>query len=160
MKKIIVGLAMGIATLSMLFGSQTAFAVTCPDGTPGAGRGDVKSLAECSLSDTEDTFMTTLQQILNVVIAVLGFVAVAVIILGGFTYITSNGDASKLTKAKNTIIYGVIGLVVALLAFAIVNFVLDSVFGGEKSSDDSGDDVVTEAYVSGKKLSGTSKKKN
>ena len=40
----------------------------------------------------------------------------------------SNGDAAKLTKAKNTIIYSVIGLVVALLAFAIVNFVLANVF--------------------------------
>jgi hypothetical protein len=48
------------------------------------------------------------------------------IILGALRYVISAGDASKITQAKNTILYAVIGLVVALLAFAIVNFVLTS----------------------------------
>jgi multisubunit Na+/H+ antiporter MnhB subunit len=57
---------------------------------------------------------------------VLGFVAVVVIILGGVQYTTSSGDPAKVKKAKDTILYGIIGLVVALLAYAIVNFVLSS----------------------------------
>ena len=76
----------------------------------------------------EKPLMKRLSIIINVILSVLGIVAVIVIILGGFTYITSNGDAAKVTKGKNIILYGVIGLVVALLAFAIVNFVLGSVF--------------------------------
>ena len=46
----------------------------------------------------------------------------------GISFATSQGDSGKVAKARNTILYGVVGLVVALLAFAIVNFVLSSVF--------------------------------
>ena len=109
---------------------QPVSAYTCPEGTPGAGRGDVNSLAECSISESEDTFIPTIATIINVVLGVLGLVAVIMIIMGGITYVTSSGDATKLAKAKNTIIYSVIGLVIALLAFAIVNFVLSNVFPG------------------------------
>jgi len=51
-----------------------------------------------------------------------------VIILGGVQYTTSAGASDKVKKAKDTIMYGIIGLVVALLAYAIVNFILSSVF--------------------------------
>ena len=67
--------------------------------------------------------------ILNVVFAVIGLVSVFMIILGGFTYMTSQGDAAKVKRGKDTLLYGIIGLLIALLAFAIVNFVLSSVFG-------------------------------
>jgi high-affinity K+ transport system ATPase subunit B len=53
-----------------------------------------------------------------------GIVAVFVIILGGVNYMMSQGDSGKIAKAKNTIIYGLIGLIVTILAFAIVSFVL------------------------------------
>ena len=45
-------------------------------------------------------------------------------IIGGIRYVISNGDSSQITSAKNTIMYAVIGLVVALLAYAIVNFIV------------------------------------
>ena len=67
--------------------------------------------------------------ILNAVIGVLSFVCVVVIIIGGVTYMTSSGDAGKVKKAKDTILYGVIGLVVCVLAFAIVNFVISNILG-------------------------------
>ena len=79
----------------------------------------------------ENSLTNGINQIINVVLGVLGLIAVIVIIIGGFTYITSSGDAAKVTKAKNTILYGIIGLVIALLAFAIVNFVLKEVFNGD-----------------------------
>lgn len=68
--------------------------------------------------------------ILNAVIGVLSFVCVVVIIIGGVTYMTSSGDAGKVKKAKDTILYGVIGLAVCVLAFAIVNFVISNVLSG------------------------------
>ena len=105
---------------------------TCPAGSLRAGEG-VTSLAECNLSKDEadeSTLMKTIQTIINVALGILGIVTVAAIIIGGFQYVTSTGDAGKVTKAKNTIMYGVIGLVVALLAWAIVNFVLSNVFNG------------------------------
>jgi hypothetical protein len=45
------------------------------------------------------------------------------LIVGGLRYITSNGDAQGATSAKNTILYAIIGLIVAILAYAIINFV-------------------------------------
>lgn len=65
--------------------------------------------------------------IINSVIGVLGIVAVIVIIIGGINYMTSSGDAGKVKKAKDTILYGVIGLIVCVLAFAIANFVIQAI---------------------------------
>jgi hypothetical protein len=62
--------------------------------------------------------------IVNVLLFVVGAIAVIMIIVGGIMYATSAGDSGQVTKAKNTILYAVVGLVVAFLAFAIVNFVV------------------------------------
>lgn len=53
-------------------------------------------------------------------------IAVIVIIVAGFMYVTSGGDAAKVVKAKNTILYAVIGLVIIILAFAITGFITGS----------------------------------
>lgn len=65
--------------------------------------------------------------IINVIIYVIGAVAVVMIIVGGFRYVVSNGDSGSITTAKNTILYAVVGLVVAILSYAIVNFVIGSI---------------------------------
>lgn len=88
---------------------------------------DLSNISSSFIGNTE--LWPILNNIINVALAVIGFIAVVMIILGGFQYTTSAGDASKVTKAKNTILYGIIGVVVALLAFAIVNFVLKNIFG-------------------------------
>lgn len=69
---------------------------------------------------------TRIKQIVNTLLFILGTIAVIMIVVGGIKYTTSNGDASAITSAKNTILYSVVGLVVAILAYAIVNFVLDA----------------------------------
>lgn len=66
----------------------------------------------------------SITDIINVVIGILGIICVVVIIIGGVGYMTSAGDSGKVKKAKDTILYGIIGLVVCVLAFAIVNFVI------------------------------------
>lgn len=65
--------------------------------------------------------------ILNAVIGVLSFVCVVVIVYGGIQYMTSSGDAGKVKKGKDTILYGVIGLIICVLAFAIVNFIISNI---------------------------------
>ncbi len=72
----------------------------------------------------ETDLMGSIKLILNAVFFIIGIIAVVMIILGGISYATSQGDPGKVKKGKDTILYGIIGLVVALLAFAIVNFVL------------------------------------
>jgi hypothetical protein len=66
-------------------------------------------------------FVSTLVKTL---LFILGAVSVVMIIFAGFRYVTSGGDAKAVEGAKNTIMYAVIGLVVALLAYAIVSFVV------------------------------------
>ena len=77
--------------------------------------------------DMTDSLPTTVSNIISVVLYAIGIVAVVMMILGGFQYITSSGDAAKVTKAKNTILYGIVGLVIAILAYAIVQFVINGV---------------------------------
>ena len=65
-------------------------------------------------------------QITNTILAAVGLIAVIMLIFGGVRYIISGGDQKKVTDAKNTILYAIIGLIIALLAYAIVNFVLNA----------------------------------
>ena len=63
--------------------------------------------------------------ITNVLLFIIGAVSVIMLIIGGFRYVTSQGDSSQVTSAKNTILYAIIGLIIAILAFAVVSFVTD-----------------------------------
>lgn len=65
----------------------------------------------------------------NTILLVVGLISVIMLVYGGLRYILSGGDSKKVTDAKNTILYAIIGLIISLLAFDIVNFVLNSVVG-------------------------------
>lgn len=62
--------------------------------------------------------------IVNTLLFVIGALSTIMIIVGGIFYVTSSGDAGKVAKAKNTVTYAVVGLVVAFVAFAIINWVI------------------------------------
>ena len=66
-----------------------------------------------------------IKNIVNILLFIVGVASVIMIIIGGLKYTTSAGDQSAITSAKNTILYSIVGLVVAALSFAIVNFVVD-----------------------------------
>lgn len=74
-----------------------------------------------------DSLVGNVTAVLNAVIGILGLVCVVVMIIGGINYMTSAGDAGKVKKGKDTILYGLIGLVICVLAFALVNWVIKSV---------------------------------
>ncbi len=63
----------------------------------------------------------------NTVLMAVGLISVIMLIFGGLRYITSGGDAKKVTDAKNTILYAIIGLIICVLSYAIVNFVLSTI---------------------------------
>ncbi len=106
------------------FTPTPAFADQCsPQVCSGNYPDSVKAGCGCSEA-RKDKLPGVIQIILNSIIAILGTVAVIYVIVGGVNYITSNGDTGKLEKAKKTILYAVIGLVVAALAFAVVNWVI------------------------------------
>lgn len=64
--------------------------------------------------------------IANVLIFLVGAIAVIYLIIGGLRYVTSGGDAKAVSAAKDTILYAVIGIVVAVVSYALVSFVLSS----------------------------------
>ena len=67
------------------------------------------------------------KNIVNILLFIIGAVSVIMLIYGGIRYTTSGGNANNVTAAKNTIMYSIIGLVVAILAFAVVQFVVNQV---------------------------------
>lgn len=67
------------------------------------------------------------KKVVNIMLFVIGAVAVIMLIYGGVKYILSGGAQDKVQEAKNTILYAIVGIVVALLAFAVVNFVIQGV---------------------------------
>jgi len=69
----------------------------------------------------------------NVLLFIIGAISVIMLIIGGIRYVVSGGDSAAVTSAKNTILYAVVGIVVAILAFALVNFVIGS-FGAQGES--------------------------
>ncbi len=81
--------------------------------------------AEAAQGNTSAVPLTTqIQNITNTMLFAIGVVAVIMLIVGGFRYIFSGGNSTSVNAAKDTILYAVIGIVVAILAFAIVNFIL------------------------------------
>lgn len=111
---ILLGISFGVATPI-----NTVFADSCDPSLPPA----VLEANGCNSSSNQQ-LPNFIINIINVIIGILGLVAVLVIIYGGIQYMTSAGDGPKVKKAKETILYACIGLIVCVLAFAIVNFVI------------------------------------
>ena len=80
----------------------------------------------CGSQKTDRDAQKVVKDVLNLVFTWIGIVSVIVIIIAGVFYITSQGEPDKIKRAKSAILYAVIGLIVSLLAFAIVNFVLNA----------------------------------
>lgn len=66
-------------------------------------------------------------RITNTILYIVGIIAVIMLVLGGIRYILSGGDSKKVTDAKNTIMYAIIGLIIAVFSYAIVNFVIGAI---------------------------------
>ena len=69
------------------------------------------------------------QTITSIMLSLIGAVAVIMLIIGGFRYVVSGGDSSAIEGAKNTILYAIIGIVVAFLAYAAINFLTEQLVG-------------------------------
>lgn len=110
------GLAPVVASAEA-YAAPSSFAAAVDDAKDG-----VKKINDGNTTNLPDF----IKSIINILLFVIGIIAVLMIIVGGIRYVVSGGDSNAVTGAKNTILYSIIGLVVALMAFAIVNFVLNS----------------------------------
>lgn len=70
-----------------------------------------------------------IETVVNTILLILGSVAVIMLVVGGFRFVISGGDQAAVNRARDTIIYAIIGLIVAMVAYSIVGFVLDSLKG-------------------------------
>ena len=104
--------------VTTIVASQGAFAVTLREGAE-AARCDG---CPADLFGDNGIF----KRITNMIVYMVGVIAVIMLIIGGIKYVISGGDSKKVTDAKNTILYAIIGLVIAFLAYAIVNFVISA----------------------------------
>ena len=111
---------------SAIFGSDAMAQVGAGGAISGinSARGDG---VPDNLASGDDSII---RRVINLMLYAVGVISVIMLIYGGFRYVISGGQKESVTAAKNTILYAVIGLVVAMLAYAIINFVLGTFSGG------------------------------
>lgn len=118
-------LALGLSFVAPAVAPLDVAAQCTSDATGGLGGG-----AECAkgVDQQTDLFGSSgvFTTITNVLLFIIGAISVIMLIIGGIRYVVSGGDSSAVTNAKNTILYAVIGIIVAILAYAVVNFVVGS----------------------------------
>lgn len=100
-------------------------AASLPQVSSAAPVDQARQGAQGAGADTGPTFDEVVLTVSNILFFLVGIAAVIMIIIGAIKYTTANGDQSNITSAKNTILYSIVGLILAVAAGAIVNFVLD-----------------------------------
>ena len=118
-------LALGVSAAANIVGAPVVNAADCTSSANGGLAGG----ASCAkgASQQSDLFGSNgvFKTITNVLLFIIGAISVIMLIIG-IRYVVSGGDSGAVTSAKNTILYAIIGIVVAILAYALVNFVISS----------------------------------
>lgn len=117
-KQLMVAAALVIGLGGTILAAPTASAVNVFDQC-----GSNADAAVCK-AQSEDSATSMITIVINTLLFIIGIIAVIMIIVGGIRYTVSNGNASSTKEAKDTILYAVIGLIIAMMAYAIVNFVV------------------------------------
>ena len=117
MKKTLLMLVVIVALLSLVVLPSLALASDINTG--------IGFASETGLGSTD--IRTTISRIINVAMGLLGIVAVLIILLGGFKWMTAGGADEKIKEARKLIMSGIIGLVIILAAYAIATFVVGSI---------------------------------
>ena len=120
--KIITQTFTGLGAFACLFSSRLLASATSVQEGANAARADGMPT---ELIGDNGVF----SRITNTVLLIVGLISVIMLVYGGLRYILSGGDSKKVTDANNTILYAIIGLILSMLAYAIVHFVLNSVIG-------------------------------
>ena len=109
--------------------AQAAVALTADElfGGGGANKTGSEFAANAGLGNTN--LVSAITSIIRVAMGFLGIIAVIIILLGGFKWMTAAGDDKKIGDAKKLIYSGIVGLVIILSAFAIASFVITQITG-------------------------------
>ncbi len=122
-------MALSLAALFLFAGTNnvSAAALGAQDYFGGADKTGTDFAATAGLGEAD--LVDTIAQIIRVAMGFLGVIAVVIILLGGFKWMTAGGNEDKVKKAKQLIFSGIIGLVIILSAFAIASFVIEQISG-------------------------------
>jgi hypothetical protein len=133
-KHLLTLLAVPALALSVSAVATPAFAETDLSLRNGANSAQGNDQSSCLFGSEDgcDGQTPIFKTITNVLLFIIGAVSVIMLILGGIKYTVSQGDSSAVTSAKNTILYSIIGLIVAILAYAAINFVIGSFAPGNQ----------------------------
>jgi len=128
---LIIAAAFALSAPALVPASAFAQAVNDPEINGGLNCGaelnlDTTGTSRCVAPDANRNFSALLKRIINIFSVIVGVIAVVMIIIGGLKYITSGGESSNVSGAKNTIIYAIVGLIIVALAQFIVRFVLSN----------------------------------
>jgi len=100
-------------------------AVSAANGINICSNGNENSVY-CKNKNTGETQVNgIIKTIVEVLLTAVGAISIIMIVIGGIMFALSSGDAQKAAKARNTVLYAVVGLAVSLFASAIVNFVFN-----------------------------------
>lgn len=136
MRKLRLFLISALLTLTMMFGVLTPALADTSQVQAGLCTGanlqftENPSSANCSDGNATSKINDIVHTVINLLSAIVGIVAVIMIIVGGLRYITSGGNDTSVTGAKNTILYAIIGLVIVALAQTLVRFTLGKITNG------------------------------
>lgn len=132
MKNIIKRVTTGLATLALVAGFVAPLVsvstASAFDGGINSGYQSAKGEGQPEELTAEGDGVFTI--IVNVLLFIIGAISVIMLIIGGIRYTTSGGNQQSVEAAKNTILYAIIGLVVAILAYAVVKWVVGSLATG------------------------------
>lgn len=121
-------IALGVSLLMQPDAALAVFDKGLSDGAQSAQGKDQQGDAASLFGDGGNGGI--FRTITNVMLFIIGAISVIMLIIGGIRYVVSGGDSTKVQEAKNTILYSIVGVVVAILAYAVVQFVIDSFTDG------------------------------
>ena len=110
----------GALVLAPALGSLTLTAQAQPDDLFGTGYARDLGLPGDETSDPRDIGV----RILQVAMSFLGIIAVVIILIGGFKWMTAGGNDDKVAEARKLIVAGIVGLIIILAAWIIANWVI------------------------------------
>jgi hypothetical protein cdiviTM7_00647 len=127
--KIIAGL------LTIGFGVALVTAPVSALGEGGAPAGVNAERGDNTPSNLVNGDSSIVRRAINIMLFGVGVLSVVMLIFGGFRYVISGGKKESVTNAKNTILYAIIGLLVAVFAYAIINFILGAALSGGSTTN-------------------------
>jgi len=119
-------------TLISLFTIAVLFALTTFFVNPAIAQdqefepGELPSAAEAGLRD--GNLLDFISSLIRVFLGILGAILLLLIIYSGFLYATAAGDETKVTQARNTLVYAIIGVVIISAAWVLSDFIINNVF--------------------------------